>query len=160
MNTNDYEERGYEERGSISRITMGDEDHGIETVYIMCGGDGWGQGFGGLVMKDRAQGQDFLRSLAAVFGCSPDGLVGQECVALRPMGHNSSIEGLRSIATGRTFTISAWRTKHGYPAPTPLESAIKRCHFELEFLARRVAEESRRLKNLPSQYRHIEGEAP
>jgi len=157
MSEQNTQEDDMEDRATIESLLM-DEDH--RSVHVILKGDGWGQGFGGLAFKDAAERGEWLRSLATVFGCSVDALVGRECVAHRAFGLIDSIEGLTSIDTGRTFTITAWRKRHGYPAPTPLEARLARREREIRHLKRRLAEEIASYDDIVARYTPIDGEAP
>lgn len=126
-----------EYQAKIERVFSGLEDHGIHTVTIDLRGDGWGQTFGNVGMNDAAEADDFLRSVATVFGVGINELEGQECEVLRAF-RRGQIEGLRSIATGRVFTLRAWRRKRGYPAPTPLEEAYANHRLDIERARRQL----------------------
>lgn len=143
---------------TIEEVNIGPECHGIPTVYVRLRGEGWGQSFGGLALDSVAEAHTFARSVAAVFGCSADGLVGKRCEALYayPFG---AIHGLRSVDTGRVFTISAWRKRQGHPAPTPLEDAIRSNEAHI---ARLRADLERALAHDPARGYTVvpEGEAP
>jgi len=140
--------------------TLSMEDERFTSVHVMLDGKGWGQGFGGLRFTDAAERMEWLRSLATVFGCSVDGLVGRQCIARRPFGTFDAIEGLTSVDTGRTFTITAWRKRKGYPALTPLESRLQSREREIRSLKRRLAEEEASFDRIVSSYQAVEGEAP
>lgn len=147
-----------EYQAKIERVFSGLEDHGIHTVTIELRGDDWGQTFGNLCMRDELESADFLRSVAAVFGVNPDELEGQECEVLRAF-RRGQIEGLRSIATGRVFTLRAWHRKRGYPAPTPLEEAYANHRLDIE-RARRLLEALEREDPAHGYTPVPDGEAP
>lgn len=147
-----------EETATIQRVQL-DDERGL-SVCVMVGASGWGQGFGNIVCASEQERREFVQSIATVFGVSPDALVGQACSVHRCFGMLDTIEGLTSVATGRTFTITAWRKRQGYPAPTPLEARMMSREREIQFLKRRLAEEEASFDRIVEQYRPITGEAP
>jgi hypothetical protein len=152
----------HEEHGKIALVRVGTEDHGIPTATVHITGDGWGQSMGGLCLKDAAEGYAFVRSLATVFGCSPDALEGQPCVVLRSF-EIGPIDGLRSPVTGRTFSVQAWLEKHR--PGNEHDPLARRLRDAREQHARLLHEAAMIMAQLTSgaieaRYRKVVGEAP
>jgi hypothetical protein len=93
-----------------------DEDRGwiLGWVHVTGPTDGWGQGFGGLVL-DEASAKDWTESICALFGVQTLAeCTGRFCHVLRSWPtYGSDIEGLE--VDGKRFTLTAFRRKH-WPA--------------------------------------------
>jgi hypothetical protein len=130
----------------ITRVFEGREDHGICTVLVNLEGapsGGWGQGFGGLALKDEGEITRFTKEVCETFDvANARELVGQTCTALYATSPFGTVEGIEA-PSGKRFTIRGYRLRH-HPeyaqTPTVLERA--RLQGEVQFHTRR-AEESR-----------------
>lgn len=153
---------GYADECEIHSVKIGKEDHGIETCSIYLTGLTWGQAFGNLGFDGPTQSKDFAHSLSKVFECSIDALKGQKAIALRCFGGSGEIDALRSVATGRTFSIQAWReTRHpGEPLTDPLQREQNRLLREHDQTLRMAARMLGEAFLLQDKYRKIAGEAP
>ena len=135
----------------ITGFSMRDEDHCMDCVFIYLEGPtgGWGQGFGGLCLKDAAEARTFLREVCEVFGHQdPERLNGQECLALYSESPWASIEGIEA-PSGKRFTIKSFRRRH-YPkhAPTPTEARRASLESRIASHERRIAEDRAELETM------------
>lgn len=101
------------QKGKITRVNYGVEDHGILTSWVFVEFDGGGsqQGFGGLVFSEET-GPAWKQSIADLFGVKTFGeIIGRKCWALRSFPiHNEPIEGLETLK-GKRFTITQFRRR-------------------------------------------------
>jgi hypothetical protein len=128
----------------ITGFSVRDEDHCMDCVHVYLEGPtgGWGQGFGGLCLKDAAEARTFLREVCEVFGHQdPERLKGQECLALYSESPWATIEGIEGSA-GQRFTIKGFRHRY-YPdcAPTPTEAKTERLLNDIRYHQRRIRED-------------------
>lgn len=154
----EYRERKYEDEAVIGEVRA---DHDRKTVWLRMDGSAWSQGFGGICGVDD---RDFVASLCTVFGIADrERLVGQKCKVLREFPYlNEPILGLRSLATGRTFSLRAYIASR-FPDVSKLNgrdervASIARC---IESLKRRLDDEIASALRVDADYREISGEAP
>ena len=142
------------EEATVDNVFYGKEDHGILTctVGLLLGPTGGAyQAFGGLSLTPET-GADFKAELCAFFGRSFDALKGAKCYTLRSFsGWNEPIEGLE-LENGKRFVLTAWRRKHWPATESRLDARKKSIQGEIEWLTRRIREETAKLAELEADY--------
>lgn len=131
-----------------------DDERGLTTWLGMKGvpGQGWGQGFGQLIMTPEHMA-DWKASVAALFGVATyEECVGRQCFVLRCWpSWGADIEGLE--VDGKRFTITDFRRKH-WPdkAHDQLENKRAAIRRDIDFHARRIREETAHLGTVHEDY--------
>lgn len=145
--------------GTIVSVRAGNEDHGVQTVWVHVDFGGSQQGFGGVVLgkdEDNPLFRSFVTDLCATFSVEKfEDLKGKKCCALRCFDNwGAEIEGLESADTDRRFTLTAWRKKTFKlkDVRTPLERELINAHRRVAQLERSVADEKRRVATISDEY--------
>ena len=110
-----------EKLGTVKKVELGPEDHGINTLMITLDIDYYTQGFGGYALGEVGSWveQDLVRRLCDVCEVSDlDQLVGKQMIVLYPEGgdrighgsinHGERIIGIKNPDTGDSFTYPEW----------------------------------------------------
>lgn len=153
---NDWTERQYQEPGKIGSLTFGDDR---QAAWINVEGEAWGQSFGGIAGPPTRR-TDFLRSICLVFGvASPELLVGQPCVALRAFP-GEQIMGLRSVTTGRTFSLREYLRSRGFHVDDDLTEMLRDIDRDISSAKLRIAALDAKRTRVAAGCRPVTGEAP
>lgn len=142
----------------VESISLRDEDHGIDTCWIMlsaAGSGGWGQGFGGLVLSDEKLNrvESYKGAICDLFGVNKiEAIVGRLCYALYAYD-GDKIEGLE--VDSRRFIQRAW-VRHNFPKwknlGTALEERERSIRDDIIFHRRRIREQEEALTELRDGY--------
>lgn len=129
-----------------------DDEERCLTSYVGVEGNGWGQGFGGLVL-DPPSLADWKASLCELFEVSKvEDIVGRNCIVLYNWPtYGEDIEGLE--VDGRRFTMTDFRLKH-WPTRTTSRLEQRRDDIirDIDYHARRVREQVQALGKVEVGY--------
>jgi hypothetical protein len=146
------------EKGIVESVSVGKEDHGVNTVWVFLKFNCSGQGFGGLCLDGGPIQKDFIKEICNLFEVTNiNDIVGKKCYALRCFDHfGSNIEGL--MVGKKKFTLTSWRRKH-WPdeTKTPLETKIDRLYSDIRWAERRIVEAKKELMVVKNKYVDWEG---
>ena len=133
----------------------GEEGGPLNTVQLTLEFEGGYQGFGGLNLAFNKNRKTYIEMLCDTFGVSSlDQLVGKKCYALRCFSTwNQHIEGLESVDTSKRFTMTNYRRREGFDAPSPLDEAIKDIQGEVTRALEVLTKADARIKAIKADYR-------